>query len=174
MRKGWLIHKDVDPLIAELVIPKDSRALNMYSILFKHYPGFVRKLFKRYNELNPLNPRQLRFASKYAYCKPLVIFDNGEKGSTRKTLYRIGQYYGYSYTTSNIWCFEGSFEAYAEDRVDFKKLYTKRELERLHVFWENDWIKIPGTNTYKFREGGRTTKRGLVKRTLKITFKKIN
>ena len=118
----YLFYNTVDHIIARHVIDKGSpahgRFLNMIMILFQEYFGFVDFCLKRYNFLlnkymklsNIFDSGVFKIHKNSFWEKitkdfqanlPIIVIDGGQKGSTRKKLYMLGFYYGYSHTISD-------------------------------------------------------------------------
>lgn len=114
----YLIHKDIDALIARKVVTsgkiKNGRYLNMLMILFKDYNVFLKACHERYFYMlrryyhleGPLLGSSHLHVNKGNYWKKVleqfsskeskdlkdsekIVFNNGENGATRKKLYMI-------------------------------------------------------------------------------------
>jgi hypothetical protein len=160
----YLVHKDIDPLIARKVITsgkiKYGRYLNMIMILFKKYKVFLKAchekyfyMLKKYYHLEgPLIGSKYLNINKGNYWNKVlkqfsteieIVFNNGENGDVRKKLYMLGLISGYSYTIVGQKRREKHSNKgrllYYEDRVSkLPDNITKKEIKKYKVDW-NDW-----------------------------------
>lgn len=166
-KHGYIINKDIDCIIVKFVIrfghPKQGRYLNLIVIIFgSDYTGFITACYKHYWNLlcrykNIKRPGML-------FAKPLYKLNKGEfwrkaredfktgntvifeeqKGHTRRKLYMLGLYHGYSYTITGQERVERRTRYAADIECDLKiiktKLYTMIELMKQNADYPQLWI----------------------------------
>ena len=174
------------------------RLVNMISILFKTYPGFVKFILKRFHQLackyyklKNIEDFACRFTNSNSFwsqtiynfkCNKVVIFDGNQKGSTRKKLYILGMIFGFRHTIKDQKLIERrsrNQKLYYSENLITKELYNMKELKKLKICWDDSWIitnkkDIEGNILYKLDEKVSLYKRGIMLNSPGIiTFTKI-
>ncbi len=167
----YLVSRDCDGLISKRLITRGKfafgRFINMIMILFKHRPGFVKICLIRYQVLYQRHSK--RSFTNYAlsvsgasfwrnavqsFAKgEQVVFDTGQKGTTRKKLYALGMLFGYYHTVSGQKPFEVRYDKHRRMRcteldIDHSKTYTMKEIKKLRMNLPDMWVPV-GDGLYK-------------------------
>ena len=171
---GHLVNKDIDWLIAKQLLrdgrPRAMRSINLLLIIFGPLTAFAKICSTRYQQLmcryrqvksiNDLVPAQVHNNSfwhtaikNFTTAKPgdRIVFDGGQKGTTRQRLYMLGTLFGCRWSVTGQERRENRYGrhgriVYKEDKIDFNKLYTMKELCRLRIDFPNMWMGTDQTD----------------------------